>query len=1147
MRAFFVDGTTLYVGLGSGGGIFVSTNNGQSWTVLNNGLVGSTLNINSILFFSGRLYAATQGGVCRYVNGAWVTFNTGLTNVDATTFLVYGGRLYVGTRGAGLFLLGSGNNWIPFNNGLPNTGLPSGAQVLALANAGAAVYAGLNGGGLHISRNSGQMWAQVAGGFPSTGVVNSIWIDGMRYYVATSTGVYVTNDSGATWNLLSNGLSGCNGANDVNVVHAIASRLLVGTTNCGVYGSALVTGQTNRAPIAYEQTLAYTEDTPVTINLNGLDADVDPLTYSIVASPTRGSLSGSLPNITYTPNAHYNGRDAFTFRVNDGRANSNSGTISLEGRAVNDTPVLNVPGAQTVVANQTLSFTVSATDPDVGQSITLSAANLPQGATFNPATGAFGWTPVITQVGVVVISFTAADSVLPSLSQTKTVLINIVPPPNIPNGLWSQYNVGLESAGVAYGFASVGNKLFAKTEKGIYRLETNGWQLFSNGLPAVTVTSPQARLIYDLTAEGGTLYALLKDGLYRSTNLGVNWTKLSLSSLPALSANAYVMGIRGQVVLIAGQFSTSFFQRSTDSGVVFAAVGREITASLPNQAISAGAEFFIATSGNLLRSAGDGSFSVVTGSGLTGVIYCLTASGQTLFAGTNTGVFRSIDNGATWTQVSSGLSATLNVTSLHYQSPFLVAGTTQGIYYSLNHGGNWTLMNMGDVPPRAESLFAFDGKLWAASGMRTYGTTTYPSYQGVYVSPLPTISSNTPPTITVNDSYSVTTGGALNFNVTAAAPETGQSVTLSAVGLPAGATFSPSTGTFSWTPLAPGTYFATFNATDNGAPIITTSKAVAINVTGANLLGNWVFTSALINHERFLSVKGLTAIGNDVYAAINSTLYRSRDGGAWRQLPVGGEDIGDYVASISAANGALYVSTRLFSAGGSVPSGVGFFVSKDDGNSWMRLNPPSLDTPVGKIFGASNNLVTFIGSRRFISKDEGQTWTSSTPTLPNDSFGSLVQKGNSLFLGGKGATLEDSILRSDDYGATWLASGGGIPTISGLSGPFALTVKGTELLAVGVNTGVLRSADNGTTWTFANGSGNAALTITPSILAANQTHMFVSSHQFSMDNGASWLFMNSGFNVGFIGTSNSIAVTDTRIYAATSSRIYGSNLPGTIR
>ena len=49
------------------------------------------------------------------------------------------------------------------------------------------------------------------------------------------------------------------------------------------------------------------------------------LTYSIVSGPAHGTLSGTPPALIYQPAANYSGADSFTFRANDGEANSNAG------------------------------------------------------------------------------------------------------------------------------------------------------------------------------------------------------------------------------------------------------------------------------------------------------------------------------------------------------------------------------------------------------------------------------------------------------------------------------------------------------------------------------------------------------------------------------------------------------------------------------------------------------------------------------------------------------------------------------------------------------------------------------------------------------------------------------------------------------
>jgi hypothetical protein len=100
----------------------------------------------------------------------------------------------------------------------------------------------------------------------------------------------------------------------------------------------------NNPPVAYDQSVTTAEDTPKGITLTASDPDSDPLTYFIVTGPSHGSLSGSPPSVTYTPNLNYNGADSFTFKAYDGQAYSNVATVSITVTPVNDPPVVgNIP------------------------------------------------------------------------------------------------------------------------------------------------------------------------------------------------------------------------------------------------------------------------------------------------------------------------------------------------------------------------------------------------------------------------------------------------------------------------------------------------------------------------------------------------------------------------------------------------------------------------------------------------------------------------------------------------------------------------------------------------------------------------------------------------------------------------------------
>ena len=59
------------------------------------------------------------------------------------------------------------------------------------------------------------------------------------------------------------------------------------------------------------------------------DADGDTLTYTVTSQPADGELSGTAPELTYTPDAGWTGTDTFTFTAYDGSANSDEATVTI--------------------------------------------------------------------------------------------------------------------------------------------------------------------------------------------------------------------------------------------------------------------------------------------------------------------------------------------------------------------------------------------------------------------------------------------------------------------------------------------------------------------------------------------------------------------------------------------------------------------------------------------------------------------------------------------------------------------------------------------------------------------------------------------------------------------------------------------------
>ena len=189
---------------------------------------------------------------------------------------------------------------------------------------------------------------------------------------------------------------------------------------------------TNAAPAATAQSVATNEDTAKAVTLSGSDPDGNALTFSIVASPSHGTLgaigtvtctgtpSSCSATVTYTPAANFNGSDSFSFKVNDGTADSPAATVSITVDPVNDAPTFTKGADQTVpedASAQTVpgwATAISAGPSDeAAQTLTFSMTNdNNQLFTVQPtvaSNGTLTFTPVADASGSATVTVKLAD------------------------------------------------------------------------------------------------------------------------------------------------------------------------------------------------------------------------------------------------------------------------------------------------------------------------------------------------------------------------------------------------------------------------------------------------------------------------------------------------------------------------------------------------------------------------------------------------------------------------------------------------------------------------------------------------------------------------------------------------------------------
>ena len=95
---------------------------------------------------------------------------------------------------------------------------------------------------------------------------------------------------------------------------------------------------TNQAPKALDGNVAPLHNQKFTGSLTGEDDDGDTLTYSLVRSPSNGTLTlDDNGSFDYMPTPGFLGQDSFTFKANDGIADSNVATVTID--VTNQAPV----------------------------------------------------------------------------------------------------------------------------------------------------------------------------------------------------------------------------------------------------------------------------------------------------------------------------------------------------------------------------------------------------------------------------------------------------------------------------------------------------------------------------------------------------------------------------------------------------------------------------------------------------------------------------------------------------------------------------------------------------------------------------------------------------------------------------------------
>jgi parallel beta-helix repeat protein len=463
-------------------------------------------------------------------------------------------------------------------------------------------------------------------------------------------------------------------------------------------------------------------------------------------------------------------------------------------------PVVAAPSTASTAENSAVSVNVSVSDPD-GQPInSLVASGLPAGATFTAdpgnATGHLTWTPSFSQAGTYPVSFTASNTSSGSATTTITVT-NVDRAPVVTAPATA---TGLENSPMSVSVTAADSDGDAISS------------LTATGLPPGATFTP---------GSGNTSGTLTWTPNYSQSG-SYNVTFTATNALSGSSASSITVTNVDRAPVVTAQ--------PTNGVVVGALIQLQVKASDPDgDPVTSLVESNLPSGATFTADPGDtsGTFSWTPGAGQVGV-YTLTYTAANALSGSATTVLNVTlqDSPPVVIAPSSISESTLLPFSISVSASdpdgnpitsLTVSGKPQGSTFTPNGANTGGVLSWTPAANDTGNYHLTFTATNALSGSASTKLTIFPKGAPVVTAPA---------TATVAENSLVT------VNVTAADPDGDLISSLTASGLPAGATFTAgagnTSGTLSWTPTfaQAGSYEIVFTAANALAGSSTTTITV---------------------------------------------------------------------------------------------------------------------------------------------------------------------------------------------------------------------------------------------------------------------------------------------------------------------------------
>jgi photosystem II stability/assembly factor-like uncharacterized protein/subtilisin-like proprotein convertase family protein len=286
----------------------------------------------------------------------------------------------------------------------------------------------------------------------------------------------------------------------------------------------------------------------------------------------------------------------------------------------------------------------------------------------------------------------------------------------LPQNFWQLTGNTSTSFGIRPIVTNANGDIFMGTNsdiygEGIFRSTDGGNSWIQSGLSNL--------YIWDIVIDtSGNIFAGTRsEGVWRSTDNGDSWTEVNTGFIPQDNTiNSLAINSNGEIY--AG--ATNAIYVFSDSGDIWTPINSPNYNGFYPLEINADGDLFVGVAGGrLFRSIDKGlTWTEITiAIALTGAI-AFNELGH-VFAGNLLGIYRSTDKGDNWTQINNGINVgsfiAVNAFTINSAKTMYVglgggfSSTSKGVFYSINNGDNWIELNDGLTNNTLSSLTVDQG------------------------------------------------------------------------------------------------------------------------------------------------------------------------------------------------------------------------------------------------------------------------------------------------------------------------------------------------------------------------------------------------------------------------------------------------------